>query len=178
MVIVSERDPLEPAELIEAFCNTRKLEEGVDVLDAGWLVDHGLLPAGSRLGAEELARARAVREALRQLALANNGHGTAAAEAGRVVDRQARRSGLAVRFTPYAEVKPATHGADGALGRVLAATAAAMGDGTWRRLKACHAETCRWVYYDRSRNESRRWCSMEICGNRSKARSYRVRRAK
>jgi predicted RNA-binding Zn ribbon-like protein len=53
-----------------------------------------------------------------------------------------------------------------------------MGDGTWRRLKACHAETCRWVYYDRSRNESRRWCSMEICGNRSKARSYRVRRAK
>lgn len=178
MVIVSERQTLEPAELIEAFCNTRNLEEDVDMLDAGWFADYGLLPAGSRLGAEELARARAVREALRQLALANNGRDAAAAEAGRVLDRQARRSGLAVRFTPFAEIEPATRGADAALGRVLAVTAAAMGDGTWRRLKACQAETCRWVYYDRSRNESRRWCSMEICGNRSKARSYRVRRAK
>ncbi len=169
---------MEPAELIEAFCNTRNVEDGLDDLDADWFVHYGLLRSGSRLRADDLARARAVREALRELALANNGEEADPAAAGRVLDRQARRSGLAVRFAPYADVEPAARGGDGALGRVLAAAASAMGDGTWRRLKACHAETCRWVFYDRSRNESRRWCSMEICGNRNKARSYRVRRAK
>jgi predicted RNA-binding Zn ribbon-like protein len=39
----------------------------------------------------------------------------------------------------------------------------------------CAAEDCRWAFYDRSRNRSRTWCSMEECGNRAKARSYRAR---
>jgi predicted RNA-binding Zn ribbon-like protein len=125
-----------------------------------------------------LARARAVREALRELALVNAGDTADPAAAGRTLDRQARRSGLALRFSPVARVEATAGGVDGALGRVLAAAATAMADGSWRRLKACHAETCRWVFYDRSRNTSRRWCSMGICGNRSKARSYRARSAK
>ena len=45
--------------------------------------------------------------------------------------------------------------------------------GTMPRVKLCQAETCREAYFDRSRNGSRAWCSMEVCGNRQKARSYR-----
>ena len=48
-------------------------------------------------------------------------------------------------------------------------------DGTWPRLKICSADTCRYVYYDRSKNGSRRWCSMDVCGNRNKTRAYRDR---
>jgi predicted RNA-binding Zn ribbon-like protein len=43
------------------------------------------------------------------------------------------------------------------------------------RLKAC--EDCPWLFLDTSRNRSRRWCSMEDCGSRSKMRRYRARRA-
>ncbi len=148
------------------------------MLEGGWFAERGLLRAESRVGAADLVRARGAREALRELALANNGEEADLVKAGRILDRQARRSALAVRFTPNAELEPGAGGVDGALGRVLAATAAAMADGSWRRVKACRAETCRWVFCDRSRNESRRWCSMEICGNRNKAHSYRARRAK
>ena len=47
----------------------------------------------------------------------------------------------------------------------------------WKRLKTCRDEHCRVAFYDKSRNRSRAWCSMEVCGNREKARSFRQRHA-
>ncbi|HZU44767.1 MAG TPA: ABATE domain-containing protein [Terriglobales bacterium] len=40
------------------------------------------------------------------------------------------------------------------------------------RVRACEAETCRWLFLDTSRNHSRRWCDMKVCGNRSKVRRF------
>lgn len=40
------------------------------------------------------------------------------------------------------------------------------------RVRECDASTCRWVFLDCSRNRSRRWCDMKVCGNRSKARRH------
>jgi predicted RNA-binding Zn ribbon-like protein len=48
-------------------------------------------------------------------------------------------------------------------------------NGPLDRLKAC--EDCPWLFLDTSRNRSRRWCSMDDCGSRSKMRRYRARRA-
>jgi predicted RNA-binding Zn ribbon-like protein len=70
---------------------------------------------------------------------------------------------------------PCGDGVDGALGRLFAAIARAQTDGTWERLKVCPASTCLWAFYDGSRNHSRTWCSMSVCGNRAKARTYRRR---
>ena len=39
----------------------------------------------------------------------------------------------------------------------------------------CTSETCRWLFLDSSKNHSRRWCNMKICGNRMKARRYQAR---
>jgi len=39
-------------------------------------------------------------------------------------------------------------------------------------VRACAAEPCRWLFVDVSRNRSRRWCDMKICGNRAKARKF------
>jgi predicted RNA-binding Zn ribbon-like protein len=36
----------------------------------------------------------------------------------------------------------------------------------------CIEETCRWLFVDRSKNHSRRWCDMKVCGNRSKAHRF------
>jgi predicted RNA-binding Zn ribbon-like protein len=40
------------------------------------------------------------------------------------------------------------------------------------RVKRCASEECGWLFLDLSRNRSRRWCSMEGCGNRMKARRH------
>lgn len=40
------------------------------------------------------------------------------------------------------------------------------------RVRECGGDHCDWLFLDRSRNRSRRWCSMETCGNRSKARRH------
>jgi hypothetical protein len=45
----------------------------------------------------------------------------------------------------------------------------------WKRLKLCAAPDCRWAFHDTSRSGRGRWCSMEVCGNRHKTRTYRER---
>src|SRR2546425_5947362 len=44
------------------------------------------------------------------------------------------------------------------------------------RVKECASTTCEWVFLDRSRNHSRRWCDMSDCGNRAKALSFQARK--
>ena len=63
------------------------------------------------------------------------------------------------------------------LGWLLSFVYAATADGTWPRLKACREHTCEWAFYDHTKNRSGAWCSMAVCGNRAKARTYRARRA-
>jgi predicted RNA-binding Zn ribbon-like protein len=100
-------------------------------------------------------------------------------ESAVTLSQAAERARFAVRFDPEGSVRlePGAGGIDGALGRLVAIVAAAMVDGTWSRLKACQADRCGWAFYDHARNRSRRWCSMAVCGNRTKARSYRRRHA-
>ena len=45
------------------------------------------------------------------------------------------------------------------------------------RVRACEAETCRWLFLDNSKSHTRRWCKMKVCGNRVKARRYQARHA-
>ncbi|MDQ2912702.1 MAG: CGNR zinc finger domain-containing protein [Chloroflexota bacterium] len=44
------------------------------------------------------------------------------------------------------------------------------------RVKECASTTCEWVFLDKSRNRSRRWCDMSDCGNRAKARRFQARK--
>jgi predicted RNA-binding Zn ribbon-like protein len=44
-------------------------------------------------------------------------------------------------------------------------------------LRSCNSGTCRWLFLDTSKNHTRRWCDMKICGNRMKARRFQARRA-
>jgi predicted RNA-binding Zn ribbon-like protein len=46
------------------------------------------------------------------------------------------------------------------------------------RLRQCGGESCGWLFLDRSRNRSRQWCTMQDCGNVSKVRRFRERRAR
>jgi predicted RNA-binding Zn ribbon-like protein len=180
MVTQADSDPGE-LELVRAFVNTLDVEDGVDELSepaalTNWLAAHGMHV--ERASQAELRLALAVREALRALLLANNGTELDPVAAS-VLDSAAQRARLSLRFRPDggARYEAAAGGVDGCLGRLLGIAADAMAAGTWSRLKACRSRTCRWAFYDRARNRSRRWCDMAVCGNRVKARAYRRRRA-
>lgn len=42
-------------------------------------------------------------------------------------------------------------------------------------LRECASDTCEWLFLDRTRNHSRRWCDMDDCGNRAKQKRFRSR---
>ena len=44
------------------------------------------------------------------------------------------------------------------------------------QLRCCASETCRWLFLDTSKNHTRRWCDMKLCGNRMKARRFKAQR--
>jgi predicted RNA-binding Zn ribbon-like protein len=44
------------------------------------------------------------------------------------------------------------------------------------RVRECDAANCGWLFLDKSKNRTRRWCAMKVCGNRDKARRYRAAR--
>jgi predicted RNA-binding Zn ribbon-like protein len=168
-------------DLIRTFVNTADVESGSDEVATpealtSWLRQRGHMAAGDTLAADDVFRAQAVREALRAVLLANNGE-PLDPEAVRTLNRAAADAPLQALFDPsgHAALAPARAGISAFVATLLAAVARAEADGTWWRLKACSAHTCQWAFYDHSRNRSRTWCAMGVCGNRSKARSYRQR---
>jgi predicted RNA-binding Zn ribbon-like protein len=142
-----------------------------------WLRSRDLLQHRRRLAESDLDRALAVREGLRALAFVNNDHplDEAAVDSMR---RASRGAASEIRIEPEGPlfVAPGTADIDAAIGALFAITARAMIDGSWKRLKACPGRYCGWVFYDASRNQSARWCSMKVCGDREKSRAYYRRR--
>jgi predicted RNA-binding Zn ribbon-like protein len=123
-------------------------------------------------------RAIAFREALRDALTVPSDSADAdeTADRGRAhLAAEAARLPIMVTFGDAIGLRPAQDGLPGALAAMVAALAIGEADGTARRLKSCEAHSCRWVFYDQSRNGSSRWCTMSLCGARSKNRAYRRR---
>jgi predicted RNA-binding Zn ribbon-like protein len=170
-------------ELVRRFVNTRDVEEGADELDGpdsllGWFVGMELLDDGASADERDLERSLALREGLRSMLLANNGEGVEPADL-RELNRAAGSVYLTVRFDEDGSpaLEPETSGVSAALGRILAAVMRARDEGIWGRLKVCPNDGCQWAFYDRSKNRSGKWCTMEVCGNRMKARAFRQRQS-
>ena len=53
-------------------------------------------------------------------------------------------------------------------------TNALVTSGQMNLLRQCGSEECRWLFLDTSKNHTRRWCNMKICGNRMKARRFKA----
>ena len=66
-------------------------------------------------------------------------------------------------------------GAESVLWRVVHAAVGLLTSGPLDRVKSCAG--CDWIFIDESKNRSRRWCTMEICGTNEKMRRYVARRA-
>ena len=173
----------EPLDLVQDFVNTEVPDWNRDDIGtpealADWLEARALIRGSDAVDGDTFVAARALRSALRELALANTLGEPPARERLVAIDAALGAFPLVVRVASDGPgLAPAGSGARRGLAAIVAVVAAARAAGTWERLKACRQETCGWLFYDVSRNRSSNWCSMQICGGREKSRAYRHRRA-
>jgi predicted RNA-binding Zn ribbon-like protein len=165
--------------LIQAFVNTLDLMPRSEELKnpntlKSWLVANGLLGASEAVDEADLKHAIAVREAMRGLIGGNSGLRVYPVDLA-TLNQAAVESRLRMRFGPGGRprLEPEASGAVGAIGRLVTTLFSAMQDEDWERLKLCDSDPCRWAFYDRSKNQSSRWCKMASCGNREKAKRFR-----
>ena len=158
---------LEP---LQDLLNTVNLESGEDELApdsfAGWSAARGVDDATD---ADRL-RLQRFREDLRTWVESADAHVPAAVAAG-VTTAQLGVSIVDGRLRTTSRT---------AFGRLVADTIegvrVAQREDDWKRFKVCSRGTCRWAFYDHSRNNSSRWCASTICGAREKSRrAYRRR---
>jgi len=166
--------------LVQRFVNTQLHDFGIDRLGTAakaqaWLRTNDLLTPGASLDDADVARLHRVREALRALAVANR-DGDLDPSAPAELTREGRTATVRVHLgdTAATSLVPANRGADAAVATLLVIVHEAQLTGAWARLKACRV--CTYAFFDRSKNRSAAWCSMSICGNRTKNRTYRQRR--
>ncbi|MFG3558565.1 CGNR zinc finger domain-containing protein [Micromonospora sp. NPDC047557] len=170
------------ARLLRDFVNTVEPQIDDETLTSperlrDWFVERRLLPAGVHLGPADLDAAVTIREGLRAVLLGHAGHLGDPAALDRL-NQALAATPVAPRFTADGHRLVAVNGAplDEAVAGLVDAIRQCDVDGSWRRLKVCARDTCRWAYYDASRNQARRWCSMAGCGNYIKMkRAYAVR---
>ena len=157
-------------EVVRRFCNSINREHGADAWRTtdqlrDWLIREGF--SIDTISPGQLEEFREWREALlaaifeRSLQPLQRVLGRLALAAAIVDDRVVLTTNSIGTYDVFAQV--------------VAALLTSQNDGTWERLKAC--QHCRWVFYDSSKNRSGRWCTMQACGARHKARNYRRRRA-
>ncbi|MBL5975259.1 MAG: zf-CGNR multi-domain protein [Candidatus Leucobacter sulfamidivorax] len=139
-----------------------------------WLVErHG--PLSTDAEADELSGAKELRSAITRIARA---HADGAAPDPEQID-------VLNSWAARPDIAPALGG--GTVTPVQASTAQALAtiardavDVFSRdsdRIRRCASQDCDLVFFDGSRPNSRRWCSMQHCGNRAKVRAHRQRAA-
>jgi predicted RNA-binding Zn ribbon-like protein len=133
------------------------------------------------VGADLLARAIELREAIHDIGAAL-GHRAEPPEAA-----LASLSALHARCVAKAELAPGSLSCrwlwsvraspvEAALGPIALAAIRLFTEGDFHRIRECGGHACGWLFYDRSKNNRRRWCEMEVCGNRAKQRRLAARR--
>lgn len=139
-------------------------------------------------GAQTLRSARQLREALAATLYGHLEGRTPSSQDVRVLERhfheahqqrqlrwqtsQAARGGACLSWQWSGEGKRA----DLPLWMLAQAASELMLSAAVEQVRACGAETCRWLFLDSSKNHTRRWCNMKICGNRVKAQRFHARR--
>ncbi|MEV7012807.1 CGNR zinc finger domain-containing protein [Streptosporangium sp. NPDC051022] len=166
-----------PSDLVCDFVNTYDVESGTDSIPSpaaltAWLGRRDLIGPGDTAGDTDVIMAADLRESLRAALRHNHDRDQ---EAGS--PQSFATLPLRVTLTAAGPVlEPVSTGVPGGLARIAAAVMSAHADGMWPRLKVCTESTCQWAFVDSSKNRSRSWCSMKVCGNRTKTRAYRARR--
>ena len=161
-------EPSQLVRIIRDFVNSAEPQLGTDQLTpatAAECLQHLGLLADAQLAATDLPLLIGVREGLRAVLSDHAGHSSAPAVIAEL-DGWLRKvpvtSSLASGIPVLTAVK--NNAAHRVVAAIISAVIAVPAD-DWARLKVCARDSCRWAFYDASRNRSGRWCSMAGCGN-------------
>ena len=170
------------------------LVDGAGLID--WMRAAGLIDADSaeRLSSLPKARldaaaaaARAFRERLRRLVEANAGTSALAINDDDIawIDALLARDSLRLRLEPAGDKATASFqlrrerrfdDADDLAAPLAERAARLIAEGDFGAVKQCEGPSCTLWFRDLSKNRTRRWCDMNLCGNRAKAAAFRERR--
>jgi predicted RNA-binding Zn ribbon-like protein len=153
--------------------------KALPVEEAEWL--RARAPERADLAADLLGQAVALREAIHDIGAALGRHAKPPEAA------LANLSALHARCVAKAELAPGALSCrwqwnmraspvEAALGPIALAAVRLFTEGDFHRIRECGGHACGWLFYDRSKNNRRRWCEMEVCGNRAKQRRLTARR--
>jgi predicted RNA-binding Zn ribbon-like protein len=78
----------------------------------------------------------------------------------------------------HSELVPLRPGWPWILSRIAVSFAEMLKLNRTDRLKYCPNEGCKWIFYDRTKANTRRWCNDRSCGNRDRVRRARIRQRK
>jgi predicted RNA-binding Zn ribbon-like protein len=139
-----------------------------------WAVQAGLVDAGIDVGAEDLASAIELREAIYRTVAARLEHHRPQVADVELINGWAARPQLAPRL-----LRTGTTRREGTAGQLLASLAADLLDllagPDMANVKRCAHPNCSLLYVDSSRAKNRHWCGMATCGNKVKVQAFRAR---
>jgi len=167
-----------PEELLASYSDLLRFAEQSEVLTAKQ-VRQITRTAPDRVAADALVSCRELREAAAEVLYAVVDDRTPAASQIKMLDRHVKEalghqrliwSGFRLRWEwPPSEGEP-----DLPLWILSISTARLLVSDDMQRLRACENPECRWLFLDTSKNHTRRWCDMKVCGNRMKARRFKA----
>jgi predicted RNA-binding Zn ribbon-like protein len=70
---------------------------------------------------------------------------------------------------------PADSPVEAILGPIVLSALSVLTGADLSRIKRCPGDHCGWLFFDATKNKRRRWCEMEVCGNRAKQKRRRGR---
>jgi predicted RNA-binding Zn ribbon-like protein len=153
--------------------------KALPVEEAYWL--RARVSEHADLAADLLAQAVALREAVHDIGAALGRHAKppeaalaslSALHARCVAKAELAPGALSCRWSWCVRASPV----EAALGPITLAAVRLFTEGDFHRIRECGGHACGWLFYDRSKNNRRRWCEMEVCGNRAKQRRLAARR--
>jgi predicted RNA-binding Zn ribbon-like protein len=175
---VDKRPTERPTERLERYADLVSWAEQAEVLTRR--AGRQMLRAAAarpRRARAALSRARSLREALFGIFSAAANGRPAPDEALAMLNAALPDALAGLRVVPSENGfewgwSVAERGLDRILPPVLDSAAELLTSPDLARVRECGADTCAWLFLDKSRNRSRRWCDMTVCGNRAKARRH------
>jgi predicted RNA-binding Zn ribbon-like protein len=153
--------------------------KALPVEEADWLGKR--VAERADLAADLLAQATGLRAAIHDIGAALGRHAKppepvlaslSALHARCVAKAELAPGALSCRWSWSVRASPV----EAALGPIALAAVRLFTEGDFHRIRECGGHACGWLFYDRSKNNRRRWCEMEVCGNRAKQRRLAARR--
>lgn len=164
----SHLEHLRSAENVVDWARHAKLLSAADALWLGAKVG-----ADAALARKMLSRALRLREGIHaiavELAAGHPAPGVAVDGLAKAHASYLARAKLASEAGRYVwSWEPREAPVEALLGPIALSAMTTLTQADLARVKRCGNEKCGWVFFDATKNKSRRWCEMEVCGNRAK----------